>query len=302
VYNKEPPRYFVMKTYFWTALVISLQTLALDAQILRYQFNEGFGTTAASSGSVPDSLSLRDAFGNPTSGLWGASGSGVSGLPADRALDLNSATGMGSGFVGPNAFLASLSSASSLNQFTITGWFRSSATDLNRANLLMLRNGTNVLSLTGLSGGPIGARDRLRLIIDGGQVDAAGNFESRWSTAGVWAFFAISYNGQSTTDTVRFYSGDVGTASSLSTSSAASSIAFPFGGASLWIGANSSSSDPFKGFIDDIRLYDSVLTASGIEQVRLSAVPEPNSAALLIGGVILRLLRRRMAAVNSTVS
>jgi hypothetical protein len=287
-----------MKTCFWTILLVVFQSAIADAQILRYQFNEGTGTTTASSGSASDSLTLRDAAGVPTAALWGAPGSGPSGSASDRALDLRSATGMGSGFLGPNASLSTLGPMFFMSQFTITGWFRPESTDLNRAQLLQFQNGGSVMTITGLSGGPAGAHNRLRLIMDNGdsfpEVDAFGDFEADWSAAGSWAFFAISYNGQSPTNKVRLYSGSLAGAASLSATGSGSSILFPFGGASVYIGADPSHNNPLDGYLDDFRLYDSMLTDSQIEQIRLSTVPEPGTTALLTLGALMLLGKRRI--------
>lgn len=287
-----------MKTHILIALIVVLHLTRTNAQLLRYQFNEGVGTTASSTGSVQDSLTLRNASGAPAATLWGAAGSGPSASVEDRAIDLTSAAGMGSGFTGPNAFSLALSSLPALTQFTITGWFRPSSTDLGRAVLAQLQNGSDNLSIVGLSGGPVGARNRLRLMINTGdpfpEIDAVGDFEPQWSTPDVWAFFAISYNGQSATDKVRFYSGDLSASVSLSASDTGSAVLFPFDGATISIGASGSNTDPFRGYLDDFRLYGNALTALAIEQVRLEAVPEPSSGALFFGA--LWFLRRRSEA------
>jgi hypothetical protein len=279
-----------MKTATWLAVGVLFSAVVADAQLLRYQFDEGIGNNAASSGSLPDALSLRDAGGNPTAALWGSPGSGVSGAPSDRALDLSTATGMGSGFVGPSGFVSSLSFPSTVNRFTITGWFRPQIADLGRATFLTMRNGTNSLSIVGLSGGPATARDRLRFTMSNGTtalVDGFGNYESRWSRAGDWAFVAITYDTQTpASPRLGFYVGNQGSATSLSTVSTVSSLSFPLGGASLWLGANASSSDPFQGMLDDFRLYNTALSLNDIEQIRRSAVPEPCTVAFLaIGGL-----------------
>src|SRR5438094_7510114 len=109
---------YLMKAYISIALAVLLQTAIAHAQILKYQFDEGAGTATASSGSASDSLTLRNATGAPTTALWGAPGSGPSSSMADRALDLTSAAGMGSGFSGPNAYRTALSSLPALTQFT----------------------------------------------------------------------------------------------------------------------------------------------------------------------------------------
>jgi hypothetical protein len=282
-----------MKALIWTFLVMTLHCVSGDAQILHYQFDEGFGTTTASWGSTRDSLRLRDSSGNSTTALWGAPGSGPSGLASDRALDLTTATGMGTGYSGPSAFLPALSPTPALTEFTITGWFRPSRTDLDRAKFLLLQNGSNLLSVTGLSGGPAGARSRLRFIIDDGdffpEVDV-GDFESDWSTADAWAFFAITYSTQGATSTIKMYSGNLAAAASLSTSSTGRSILFPFTGASVCIGANPSSTDPFRGYLDDFRFYGSALTATEVEQVRLSGImPAPRLSIARVDAAALRL-------------
>ena len=137
------------------------------------------------------------------------------------------------------------------------------------------------MSLIGLSGGPSGARSRLRLMIDDDgdtflEVDAHGDFEADWSTTDSWAFFAISYAGEAATSTIKFYSGSLAAAASLSASQTESAIVFPLAGASVCIGAEPSSSVPFKGYLDDFRLYGTALTAAEIEQVRSGGVrPQP---------------------------
>jgi hypothetical protein len=227
-------------------------------------------------------LTLKDAGGTPTVTLWGAPGSGPSGSGPDRALDLTGAGGMGTEFSGPNASLTSLSPVPALDQFTITGWFRPSTADLDRANLISIQNGNDRLRVVGLSGGPVGARSRLRLIMGEGdsfpKVDAVGAFESQWSTPNVWAFFAISYSGEDAT----FYSGSLHTPAALSNSSAAQYFQFPLGAASIWIGTTFSSTDPFQGYMDDVRFYGCALDLSQIEQVRLSAVPELRLSIALV--------------------
>ena len=266
-----------MKARLWPILFIVLHPILACAQVLHYEFNEGIGSNTASSGLVSDSLTLRDASGTPTSGLWGAPGSGPSASPADRALDLTAATGMGSSFSGPTAFLPALNPLAALNQFTVTGWFRPSTTDLGRANFFQIRNGSKVINITGLSGGPVSARNRLRMIIDDGdsfpEVDAFGDFEEVWSAVDSWAFFAVAYDGQGATSTIILYSGSLAGAASVSASRTGASVFFPLAGASVCIGANPSNTDPFKGYLDDFRLYSSALTSSEVEQVRVSAVP-----------------------------
>ncbi len=142
-----------MRTLCWAVLAVVIHPLWLSAQILKHDFSEGEGTTAASSGALSDPLTLRDKLGVPTTALWGHPGSGPSGLMLDRALNLTGADGMGTTFSGPHASLEFLSPVGALDQFTITGWFRPVTEDLARANLVTIRNGNMELRIVGLSGG-----------------------------------------------------------------------------------------------------------------------------------------------------
>ena len=274
-----------MRTLCWAVLAVVIHPLWLSAQILRYDFNEGEGTTAASSGALSDPLTLRDKLGIPTAALWGHPGSGPSGLMLDRALNLTGADGMGTTFAGPHASLDSLGPVDALERFTITGWFRPNTEDLARANLLTIRNGNMELRIVGLSGGmEPGARNRLRLLINDGvpmaEVDAVGDFEPLWSTPYVWGFFAISYDGLSETNQVVFYSGGVSTPAALSISSypwlsPIATVQFPLENSTICIGSDPSNTDPFQGYMDDIRVYGNALGLSEVEEVRLSGVPGP---------------------------
>jgi hypothetical protein len=149
-----------MRARHWTTLTLFIEAGILQAQILQYHFDEGVGATSLSIGTLKARLLLRDTGGTPTSALWGAPGSGPSGSSSDRALELTSAGGMGSGFTGPNAYLASLGTAPALDRFTITGWIRPTTTDLNRAQLLRIENYDQNLWITGLAGGPAGMSRR----------------------------------------------------------------------------------------------------------------------------------------------
>jgi hypothetical protein len=275
-----------MKTQFCAVLAMVVAPLLLNAQILKYEFNEGTGTSAQSSGVLSDALTLRDAQGTPTTALWGPPGSGPSGLMLDRPLNLAGADGMGTTFSGPHATLDALSPVDALDQFTITGWFRPATGELDRANLLTIRNGSDELRIVGLSGGPIDARSRLRLVIDDGgpmaKVDAVGGFEPLWSAPNVWGFFAISYDSLGESNKVTFYSGGVSTPATLSVPSSPilrphATVQFPLGNSSIWIGSTPSNTDPFQGYMDDIRVYGAALDLSEVEEVRLSALPGPGS-------------------------
>jgi hypothetical protein len=135
--------------------------------------------------------------------------------------------------------------------------------------------------------------------LGGGTVVSSGAFLS----VDTWTFFAISYDG-GTVDNTLFYRGTEITASSLYyTGHASAQPIVDFNGASslskVFIGNRQDRNRPFDGYIDDIRFYSDVLDATQIEGVRLSAVPEPSTGALLAlvgAGFFARRLKRFASA------
>ena len=69
------------------------------------------------------------------------------------------------------------------------------------------------------------------------------------------------------------------------------------------INSNATNSRAFDGWLDDIRIYDEVLTMSQIEEVRLQGllgiVPEPSSAMLFTIGLFVSLGGRRRLLKSS---
>ena len=257
----------------------------LDAQILHYRFDEGQGTTAGNSGSSSKTLSLVDSAGTPSPFLWSIVGGGSSAATGDYALNLTSSTGMGTGRSGPVASNGSLSLTDPLSKFTITGWFRPTVTDLSRASIIMITTETSYLRVWGISGGPVGERSRLHLVISNdaysSSANATGDFEAVWSTPSLWAFFAISYTSVTPTQNTHFYSGGQDAPVALSASHSEPSVPISLNGASLWIGNSPTGGNPFQGYIDDIRVYDKVLSITEIETIRRASAPQNNLARLM---------------------
>jgi hypothetical protein len=64
--------------------------------------------------------------------------------------------------------------------------------------------------------------------------------------------------------------------------------------ATIFLANNASSTAGFDGQLDDIRIYNSLLTVAQIEAIRIQAVPEPGTMALAVmGGAAMLFLRRR---------
>jgi len=106
------------------------------------------------------------------------------------------------------------------------------------------------------------------------------------NAGGQWAFVAVTYSGSQ----VKFYDGST----SVSVAALAPSGAVPLSAGSvgstsmLQIGATPATSADRTppGWFDEVRIYDSVLSLAQLEQVRIdnvTAVPEPSSAAIVVG-------------------
>ena len=113
-----------------------------------------------------------------------------------------------------------------------------------------------------------------------------------------WAFVAVTYDGNSFSDNTNYYVGSVDTPALLA--STTSIGAGPTAPSTARFGAGFTDAAPTAdtappGYLDDLRVYDGVLNADEIEQVRLgNVVPEPSTTTLCatVGALLLALRRR----------
>lgn len=274
------------------ALLSSVQAQTL---LLEYKFNDS-GTTTANSGTLGGSANLLNSSGGATD-LHGAAGSGVSGLAGDTSLNLSSATGMGSGFTGPMANAGTVS-LTSLKSFTITGWINSTAQLSTLANSARIYdNGVSKIYLS--TGGMVISLYNGTSTTDYGSTAMATN--NLWTSANQWVFFAITYDGTTASNNLNFYYGSAAVAISSAATSTSVAANLNLGNGTLDLGNRSTTDRPFDGSMDDFRIYGSTTDASGalsiaaLDSLRsLDAVPEPNSMALLLTGVLtMGLIHRR---------
>ena len=281
----------------WAAACVAtaISSEVFGSPLVSLAFNEGSGTSAGSTGTLSVSSVFSGTNDQPTSSLWGGSGTGVSGRITDNSFSTLSASGMGTQQSGPHLSVAFPQDAPTPTSLTITGWTKPTVADLARAQILAFTlPGGGTLELNGLGGGPLGASSRLRLI--GLGLDVASDYESAYSTPNTWGFFAVTYAMSGTIQTARFYEGTrevVTGVSKVSTSSPMITFSsWPSGGLSLplvdstlTIGSRPSYRDPFQGLVDDIRIYGSALPQSDIEVIRLQAVPEPSTCSMALAGI-----------------
>ena len=211
------------------------------------------------------------------------------------------------------------SGAGSVNQFTISFWFKTQTYSNNANSFSRLLNlgptGTadlgnaDSLSFTQFSTDSNPGATKIYPFFGGTDVTNATGIGAD-NNLNEWTFIAFSYDGTSSsgdnssvqnsatgspingqfyrgTDTEAVVRTDLPIVATVGTPSSASLGAINFGNnAVLFLANRPSLTRALDGWIDDIRLYDTVLSAADIEGVRLqglgSAVPEPISLSLLV--------------------
>jgi hypothetical protein len=233
------------------ALLIASSVFAAQPPkpIVSYDFN-ATGATIASTGS--DSTAMLTLAGGATISPQGA---GVSGGPADRALDLSSSTKMGAG-PGGIATRKPLQSLTGLTSFTLTGWFKTSG-DSPLAGSARLFDGGSTFFLGGYGTG------NLVLGVNGKNTNSTGN---RYTANGSWVFFAVSYDGTKNEKNARFYTGApgvpaalVGGATDLPAGALGKIGVFNLGNREI-----NGFDRSFVGYLDDMTVYGSDQDSAGV--------------------------------------
>ncbi len=268
--------------------------------LIQYNFNEGTGTSAANTGS------LAPVFPSTTSNLildathssWATAASTLSGTGSALIIDGAGKNSTTSGY--QQADGTGLNT--NLSAFTITLWVNLTTAGASE-RLVTFADGSvpshgfdfRLNTLTG-------EQASLGLFVDGTTVTSTGG--NIVDVVGQWTFVAVTYDGNATTNNVSFYYGG----SSVSATVLGSAVTANKGAidtvnnqtTALRVGSSGTTNVDRTpaGVFDDVRIYGSVLDASAIEAVRVSAIPEPATTALLmagaglIGAVILRRRRR----------
>lgn len=233
--------------------------------ILVYDFNET-GTNALSTGSDTTPLYLYATNGVGTD-LHAGPGSGTTGLPGDRCLDLSAATGMGSNGKGPLArHLTDDNAIDDLTSFTLCGWYKTPYATAGYARF-MNNSGSGWGWELSCGGGSTLAID----IYPPTKATATAPASS-FNDLNKWVFFALTYDGTSNTNNVRIYRGYLNATEAearpvfacISTNTAdKGKVLEPDGNAVFVIGNTYSYDRPFRGYLDDMRVYGHHDDASG---------------------------------------
>jgi hypothetical protein len=288
-------------------------TVTTSAQTLLYQwdFNTAVsGTTVAPTVAVGGGGGLNLLYGGAATDLYGPIGSGVSGgaIANDRAFANNNST-YGSTPAGVASSTAGNINIGVMTAFTMTGWIKADGgfTAINGGGganttfqrVFMIGQGTPdtgsanaaTLALFNNSGSSSGQTNALQLRLSNvngpfGTDGALSGNGSLTPFGSDWTFFAVSVDLTATTDNVSFYFGNTSSLNAPVTMSynnagvAIGSIDFGTTASALLLN-RANPNRAFDGWGDDFRFYSGALDQSGLDAVRLQAVPEPTAATLL---------------------
>ncbi|TWU46647.1 choice-of-anchor Q domain-containing protein [Rubripirellula reticaptiva] len=254
-------------------LDLSLAGANIPAPLLAYNFNET-GTTALATGMA------ADANGNPVlnfnannstmpADLHSAAGTGVSGLPTDRAFD-NSNAGNQFSNVSHGQHAADFDAIDTLDAFTLSGWYMlpSTAQSIGLQDSLFENGSTNAGFR--LRGGSRTDAGTLQLTVDGQTRESS----QVYTEVGQYVYFAVSYDGSIATDNVKFYKGTVDDGLTLVDTFTINAGAVNAETLPLFIGANRQflAQNPFNGLLDNIRIDGAALPFDSLEFLRADAV------------------------------
>lgn len=256
-----------MKKQLWIAAFVAAATVASHASLVAHYT---FDTDGADSGTSGGVAALGDAASITATSKVGAGALDLAGSPGTDTAGAD-------GAVSANSFTWTTDTR------TVAFWMKAASGDAGDANATMISLGSG----TG-GGNRFDVRlngDNLRLEVQGG-----GQNTSVALADGSWHHVAIVVTDGATVATTQ-YSIDGGTLTAFGGSGTA--IATGIGPLRMGDSYQDDGRD-FKGSLDDVRLYDTVLSQAEI--TALAAIPEPATLGLvaLFGGGVL-FIRRRLS-------
>ncbi|MEI6035370.1 MAG: LamG-like jellyroll fold domain-containing protein [Verrucomicrobiae bacterium] len=242
---------------------------AKAGKILDFSFN-GSGTEEASGRGASDTLKLMLLDSRKMEvDLHSEDGGGVSGKPGDKALNLTSAEGMGAVVDGPEVKgpvakgERQTDALSSMVSYTVQGWFKTDGDPIRGVARLIdcTMDGVSAPLLAIWSTVSPGT---IYFTVSNPEVDsgskAPASKYSAFKQQNEWVFFAITYSQDN--GAIHFYTGgserSVSSINSVVAHAKTSDIS-----CTPYIGNTRGFNRPFKGFIDNLRIFGSKTDDSG---------------------------------------
>ena len=219
----------------------ALQGVGSDA-LAWLKLDETSGTTAFDSSSNGNNGTLT---GGPT-WVTGKSGNGLSFDGVDDRVNLNSPT-----------------SLDNLGAFTAMAWMK--ATNLGEGGKGRI---VDKSSSTGPGNGWaffVDGTNQLELIVDHATTDVRRLSANNVFATGFWYHVAVTWNGSATATNIKFYVNGVETGYGTTTNGAGARTSDSSSNAS--VGNDSTGARSFNGVLDDVRVYNRVLTSSEIAAI-----------------------------------
>lgn len=190
-----------------------------------------------------------------------------------------------------------------LTQFTLTGWINLQGAPAN-GNRIMAKQLTTSPTFEGFSfafsnptSGTISASNFQLNLALGSSSFAFNTSGANMSADNQWTFVAVSYDGTQNANNVLFYNGtELDTVGQFGVAGTAAVGTLGANANEFRVGSSSAGAGGSPPMLmDDVRVYNGVLSLSQLDAVRLEAVPEPSTWALLGMGVfgLLQLRRRK---------
>jgi len=255
-----------------------------DNPIVYYEFDETSGTTAANSATT----------GATYDGTFNTTGGSITVNQTSFAQG-GTAYNFGGGFIGAASALTG-----SLDEWTLEAWVNYDSAKTSASNFLSNDQGgwnDDVLFGIGAENGSVGVPGGNVGVIQQGSPGTTRDAAGAPLAADEWHHVAMT--GSTSAGALTLYIDGVLAASDTSLVNGVTfNGADGIGTAHLTIGAARPDSGeagyrPYDGFLDELAIYDSVLTPAQIS-ARVSSIPEPGSALLLsLGGLMLMRLRVR---------
>jgi hypothetical protein len=267
-----------------TALAIS--TTSAQTLLINYNFDEASGDAIDHGTAGANGTLVENATRTPT-------GMGVAGM--GRALDLTATSGLRYVTAGEVPAL------DGLQAFTLTTWLNLQSAPTGNLRLLANQEATTFdgfswnIADSAAGGTRTASNFGVRLFVGGSTAFAFDTAAVTLDADDRWLFLAVSYDGSSTSNNVNYYVGDetgavfLAATTTINAGTLNPAARFNVGHTDAAITANTAP----PGYLDDSRVYSGVLDLAQLEAVRLAAIPEPSTYAVIFGGLALLVVAGR---------